>query len=302
MKQTVKYTFIALIISMLSAASASGIDNKYVMEIGAQVGANYYIGDANPHIFMHPRELAGAQLRYKFDRRWCLSGKLNWSRFGYEYGSYNTTKPGGTNTGGTTPGTDPGTNPGTDPGTGGGGTGGGGTFPGGGGTLPGGGGTLPGGRGMPQRSLEKPWGDNDGLSVRPLISGDVVAEFNFFEYGNDWEMGRIKPYTPYIFLGVGLGWYGIDWSRDSKLGFPISLYVPFGVGFKWKFAPRWGLNIAWQHNLYFKDNLEAKADLNNTNELNGSNILENDLTGQLMVGIVFDFAKAKKACKTCTFY
>ena len=177
-----------------------------------------------------------------------------------------------------------------------------GTTPGGGILPPG-----PGHRGMPQRAEAwgaEEWGANGGLNTRPLIGFDVTAEFNFFEYGNDWEVGRIKPYTPYIFLGVGCGVYNFDPSTwdHSKLGIPASVYVPFGIGFKWKFAPRWGMNIAWQHNLYFKDNLEGKKDLNNTHELNGSNILENDLTGQFTLGIVFDFLKPKKACTTCSFF
>jgi len=240
MKQTIKNISIALIISILSAASAFAIDNKYRMEIGLQAGANYYIGDANPHIFMHPREAAGLQLRYKFDRRWSLTGKANWSRFGYEWSDKSA-------------------------------------------------GNVPSG-----------WGGHDSLCVRPLIAADVVAEFNFFEYGNDWEMGRIKPYTPYIFLGVGVGCYGKQ--NDTNLGIPASLYFPFGLGFKWKFAPRWGLNVAWQHNLYFKDNLEHFAPLNNTHDMNGSNILECDLTGQFMVGIVFDFLKSKRPCTTCNYF
>lgn len=271
------------------------------MEIGVQGGANYYIGDANnhhidgthPHIFVRSRETAGAQLRYKFDRRWCLTGKAYWSRFAYMMPGTEISTP--TTGGGTTPGG--GDNPG------------GGTTPGGGGTTPGGG-VLPPGpghRGMPQRAEAwgaEEWGANGGLNTRPLIGFDVTAEFNFFEYGNDWEVGRIKPYTPYIFLGVGCGVYNFDPSTwdHSKLGIPASVYVPFGIGFKWKFAPRWGMNIAWQHNLYFKDNLEGKKDLNNTHELNGSNILENDLTGQFTLGIVFDFLKPKKACTTCSFF
>ena len=115
-------------------------------------------------------------------------------------------------------------------------------------------------------------------------------------------MGRIKPYTPYLFLGIGAGYYGFGWANEPNTGIPASVYFPFGIGFKWKFAPRWGLNIAWQHNLYFKDNLENSSQYSNTHELNGSNILENDLTGQLTIGIVFDFCKSKRACTTCNFF
>ena len=229
MEKTIQHTFFTLIICLLSATSAYSVDNTYLMEIGVQAGVNYYIGDANPHIFQSPLEVAGAQLRYKFDRRWSLNAKAYWSRIGH-------TEPDKTNV------------------------------------------------------------------VRPLIGIDVTAEFNFLEFGNDWEMGRIKPYTPYLFLGVGTGYYGIGWANEPQTGVPASIYFPFGIGFKWKFAPRWGLNIAWQHNLYFKDNLENQSQYANTHSLNGTNILENDLTGQLTIGIVFDFVKSKRACTTCNFF
>ena len=229
MKKTIQHTFFTLIICLLSATSAYSVDNTYLMEIGVQAGVNYYIGDANPHIFQSPLEVAGAQLRYKLDRRWSFNAKAYWSRFGYTE-------------------------------------------------------------------------QNKPKVVRPLIGIDVTAEFNFLEFGNDWEMGRIKPYTPYLFLGVGTGYYGIGWANEPQTGVPASIYFPFGIGFKWKFAPRWGLNIAWQHNLYFKDNLENQSQYANTHSLNGTNILENDLTGQLTIGIVFVFAKSKLACTTCNLF
>ena len=76
-------------------------------------------------------------------------------------------------------------------------------------------------------------------------------------------------------------------------------YLPLGIGLKWKFAQRWQLQLAWQHNVYFADNLELVESLGNTYKLNGSNFLNNDLTGQLMLGIVFEFGKEKKICKWC---
>ena len=74
-----------------------------------------------------------------------------------------------------------------------------------------------------------------------------------------------------------------------------------GIGFKWKFHEQVGLNIAWQHNVYFADNLENREDLNNRHDLNGSNIMNCDLTGMVTVGIVFEFARAKKGCRICNF-
>lgn len=125
-----------------------------------------------------------------------------------------------------------------------------------------------------------------------LINLDVVGEFNFFRLGLQEYDSRVKPITPYIFLGVGVGLHGMNYGTAAA-------YLPFGIGVKWKFAPRWNLQLAWQHNLYFTDDLEILEDLGNTYNLNGTNFLNDDLTGQLMLGIVFEFGKEKKICRWC---
>ena len=128
-----------------------------------------------------------------------------------------------------------------------------------------------------------------------MIGVDLMTEFNFFRFGtaNKYDK-RIRPYTPYIFLGVGVGFYGDGFSFGS-----ICPYIPLGIGFKWKFHDRVGLNIAWQHNIYMADNLEAREALDNKYQLNGWNWMNCDLTGMLTVGIVIEFAKAAKPCKIC---
>ena len=130
-----------------------------------------------------------------------------------------------------------------------------------------------------------------------LYNVDVMAEFNFFRFDSRNENDRrIKPYTPYIFLGLGAGVYnGVD-------GKPTAMaYVPLGIGFKWKFAEFVGLNIAWQHNIYMADNLEGRKELDNKYQMNGWNWMNCDLTGMLTAGIVFEFAKAPKPCRICNW-
>lgn len=131
-----------------------------------------------------------------------------------------------------------------------------------------------------------------------LYNVDVMAEFNFLPFGEaDKNNRRIKPYTPYIFAGLGAGVYnGVNEGTMTASG-----YVPLGIGFKWKFHERVGLNIAWQHNIYFADDLEGQSSLNDTHHLNGSNWMNCDVTGMLTAGIVFEFARAKKACKICNW-
>ena len=132
----------------------------------------------------------------------------------------------------------------------------------------------------------------DAMWQNKLINLDVMAEFNFFQFGLGEYDTRIKPVSPYIFAGIGVGLYGLKYQTAAA-------YFPFGFGLKWKFAERWGLNLAWQHNLYFADSLEGTDPLGNTHNLNGSNILNYDLTGQLTLGIVFEFAREKKICRFC---
>ena len=128
-----------------------------------------------------------------------------------------------------------------------------------------------------------------------LVNVDVMAEFNFFRFGtaNRFDK-RIRPYTPYIFIGIGAGGCGVGSSKAHAVA-----YVPLGIGFKWKFHERMGLNIAWQHNIYMADKLEGRDELDNKHQLNGWNWMNCDLTGMLTVGLVFEFAKAKKECRVC---
>lgn len=129
------------------------------------------------------------------------------------------------------------------------------------------------------------------LATNGMMNLDAVAEFNFFRFGTKQYDSRVKPITPYIFIGVGVSAYSEFRSWAA--------YIPVGFGMKWKFAKRWGLNIAWQQQIYFADNLENRNEYNNTYNLNGSNILNNDFTSTLTFGIVFDFAKERKVCRSC---
>ena len=102
----------------------------------------------------------------------------------------------------------------------------------------------------------------------PLWALDANAEYNFFRFGSQSHDYRVKQITPYISIGIGVGAYN-DWK--------VGVYLPVGVGLKWKFADRWQLQAAWQHNVYVYngDGLEGLPEYNNTHDLNGSNIILN---------------------------
>ena len=147
---------------------------------------------------------------------------------------------------------------------------------------------------MDGRKLDTKWQNQ-------LINVDVMAEFNFFRFGeaNRYDK-RIKPYTPYIFLGIGAGVYGANGENKPIFNHAMA-YIPLGIGFKWKFHDCVGLNIAWQHNIYMADNLESRESLDNKYQMNGWNWMNCDLTGVLTAGIVFEFGRAKAPCRICNW-
>ncbi len=156
-------------------------------------------------------------------------------------------------------------------------------------------------KGQGQR-IAFPMPDTNAKQHNPLTNIDVLGEFNFFRLGKRQYDRRVKQFTPYIFLGVGMSVYkGVrgDGKPAQVDQMQAAMYFPFGLGVKWKFADHWGLQAAWQQNLYFADNLENVIAYNNPNALNGSNILWNDFTSSLTIGIVFEFGKTDKICRTC---
>lgn len=224
---------------------------EYSFDAGLQLGAGYYIGDANSIPFMQPRYVIGAQVRYKMsNQRLALQFKMQRSCVAYDYSV--------------------------------------------------------------QESAEQPL--QSTIYQNPMWSADFVCEFNFFKFGSPSYDYRVKTITPYIFLGVGgsvsnkaatlMAEELIPMIDVKKMN--VSVYVPVGIGLKWKFDDRWQLQVAWQHQIYFSDNVEGylpgidftqddklteltQGVLNNSHDLNGFNILNNDLTSTLTIGISYEF-------------
>lgn len=166
---------------------------------------------------------------------------------------------------------------------------------------------------------ENKWGLQPGRYQVPMWHFDITGEYNFFRLGlNEYDI-HMRKLTPFMFLGVGMTVHNMEladmsvvypkhWvADDQKLEY--AMYIPVGVGLKWKMAERWQLQLAWQHNVYVLngDGLEGIVDktnpdrFNNSYEMNGSNIMNNDVTSTLTLGVVFEFAPKKKICTQCRY-
>ena len=229
-KRAIRLILGVVITVLLSLTNAAAEQLPYTCDIGVQGGIGYYIGDAQHHPFLNPREVYGGQFRYKFNNRWAIQVKGQYQKIDFKVKD-----PAGI---------------------------------------------------APDRRL-----------MNDMVNIDAVGEFNFFRYGERTLDTRIKPITPYIFLGLG---FALSNDYDQPYGC-FSMYLPMGLGMKWRFAPRWQLILTWQHNLYFGYRLENVDEYGNTYDMNGTNFFNNDLTGQLTAGIVFEFAQQKGNCKKCSW-
>ena len=72
------------------------------------------------------------------------------------------------------------------------------------------------------RKLDTRWSNR-------LYNVDLMAEFNFFRFGsgNRYDK-RIKPYTPYIFIGLGAGMYS-DMDAKGAKKITAAGYLPLGI-------------------------------------------------------------------------
>ena len=121
---------------------------------------------------------------------------------------------------------------------------------------------------------------------------DVTAEYNFFRFGLNYYDARVTYLSPFVYLGVGTSLLVKKRGPEAYAG----VYLPVGVGLKWKFAERWQLQAAWQHQIYLDpmkgDNIDGVGETN-------YNILNGDVISTLTASIVFEFAQEKKKCIIC---
>lgn len=118
---------------------------------------------------------------------------------------------------------------------------------------------------------------------------DISAEYNFFRYGIDEYDLRVKAVSPFIAIGVGITSTLNELKTDPVSGLK-RVYVPIGIGVKWKFADKWQLQATWQHQVYLtRDDLDKMG-------WDGAitNIMNNDVLSTFTVGLSIDFFRLKR--------
>ena len=117
---------------------------------------------------------------------------------------------------------------------------------------------------------------------------DLWGEFNFFDLENNPYKRFSKRFSPFIFAGASHAFMP-DYKANDSINTLGSFMIPFGVGFKWKMADKWNLNIQYVNRLQIGDNLEGKRDFDNPPPVTYANPMNNDVLSGFTIGISYDF-------------
>lgn len=120
---------------------------------------------------------------------------------------------------------------------------------------------------------------------------DARAEFNFFPYGIGETYKRLKRWTPYLTLGVGMAMS----SSEGTTSFAPTL--PMGLGVKFKLKPRLNLNIEFTMTKAFGDKVDS-PNIVDLNQIKTEFYKSTDWYSRLTIGISYEFGKR---CETCHY-
>lgn len=117
-------------------------------------------------------------------------------------------------------------------------------------------------------------------------------EFNFFDYGIGETYKKLKRWTPYLSLGLG-----VCLSSYHEGDFSIAPTLPMAVGIKYKIKERWNLGVEFCMTKVFGDKVDS-AELTDLYDIKSSFLKNTDWTSSIQVSISYEFGKR---CVTCHY-
>lgn len=117
------------------------------------------------------------------------------------------------------------------------------------------------------------------------------GEFNFFAYGIGESYKRLRRWTPYITVGVGVA------LASSGGNTYVAPTIPMGLGIKFKLSERWNLGAEFTMTKAFNDHFDGK-DLADLNQIKTAFYKNTDWYSRLTVGVSYEFGKR---CETCHY-
>lgn len=117
------------------------------------------------------------------------------------------------------------------------------------------------------------------------------VEFNFFNYGIGETYKRLKRWSPYLTLGVGVC------MSSSGGGSSFAPNIPMGLGLKYKVGERVNLSAEFTMTKVFGDKVDGPL-LSDLNTIKTAFYKNTDWYSRLTIGISYEFGKR---CETCHY-
>ncbi len=116
------------------------------------------------------------------------------------------------------------------------------------------------------------------------------VEFNFFSYGIGQSYKKLRRWSPY--LTVGLGVTLATCGGESAFG----VNIPMGAGIKYKLRERWNLGLEFTMTKVFSDHVDGE--LSDLYQIKSSFIKNTDWYSNISVSVTYEFGKR---CSTCHY-
>lgn len=116
------------------------------------------------------------------------------------------------------------------------------------------------------------------------------VEFNFFSYGIGESYKKLRRWSPY--LTVGLGVTLATCGGENAFG----VNIPMGAGIKYKLRERWNLGLEFTMTKVFSDHVDGE--LSDLYQIKSSFIKNTDWYSNISVSVTYEFGKR---CSTCHY-
>ncbi|MDE6384506.1 MAG: outer membrane beta-barrel protein [Paramuribaculum sp.] len=118
----------------------------------------------------------------------------------------------------------------------------------------------------------------------------ITGEANFFAYGMGETYKRLRRWTPFLSLGVG-----VTVAATEGGGTSAAFNIPMGVGVKFKTSRRVNLHVQFTMTKVFGDHVDS-SELSDLYQIKSSFFKNTDWYSQLTFGFSYEFGPR---CVTC---
>lgn len=116
------------------------------------------------------------------------------------------------------------------------------------------------------------------------------VEFNFFPYGIGETYKKLKRWTPYLAVGMGVSLAKCDGASN------VGLNIPMGAGVKYKIKERLNLGVEFMMTKVFSDHMDGT--LSDLYLIKSSFVKNTDWYANVSVSLTYEFGKR---CATCHY-